>query len=181
MPTRQPEPSHLTPDGRLDESLLQQVVGYQLAQASIVTDSVFRQRVGEPLQLRPIEYTVLVLVAQNPGGSAARIARALAVTPPHVTMVLDRLQARRLVERRVSAEDRRSQQLSVTREGAKLACRATDDILAAERASLGLTPGEQAMLAELLHKVACARGTAKDAAAMQPRASGRARGRLTGP
>jgi hypothetical protein len=35
--------------------------------------------------------------------------------------------------------------------------KATERIVAAERAALALTPGEQAMLAELLHKVACAR------------------------
>ena len=47
--------------------------------------------------------------------------------------------------------------LSVTRAGSDLVREATSRIVAAENAVLPLTPGEQAILAELLHKVACAR------------------------
>jgi DNA-binding MarR family transcriptional regulator len=147
----------LTPAGRLEEARLQSVLGYQLAQATIVTDAVFRREVAEPLSLKQVEYTLLTLIAENPGGSAARLARALAVTPPHITALLDRLQERGLVERKASDEDRRAQVLSVTRKGAELVRKATERIVAAECAAAGLTAGEQAILAELLHKVACAR------------------------
>jgi DNA-binding MarR family transcriptional regulator len=153
---RGPRPA-LTPAGRLEEARLQAVLGYQLAQASIVTDAIFRKEAGDPLALREIEYTVLTLIAENPGGSPARLARALAVTPPHITALVDRLVARGLVQRRANDEDRRAQILAVTRAGADLVRKATERIVAAERAALALTPGEQAMLAELLHKVACAR------------------------
>ena len=157
MTTQRASAPTLTPAGRLDEARLHAVLGYQLAQATIVTDTLFRMAVGEPLALKPVEYTVLMLIAENPGGSAARLARALSVTPPHITALLDRLQERGLVERKASDEDRRAQVLSVTRKGAELARKATDRILTAERATCGLTAGEQAILAELLHKVACAR------------------------
>jgi DNA-binding MarR family transcriptional regulator len=100
---------------------------------------------------------VLTLIAENPGGSPARLARALAVTPPHITALVDRLVARGLVQRRANDEDRRAQILAVTRAGADLVRKATERIVAGERAALALTPGEQVMLAELLHKVACAR------------------------
>lgn len=150
----------LTPAGRLEEARLQMVLGYQLAQASIVTDAIFRREVGEPLELRPVEYTVLTLIAENPGGSSARLARALSVTPPHITALVDRLVARGFVQRKASAEDRRSQVLTATRAGAELVRKATERIVAAERAALPLSTGEQAILAELLHKVACARDTA---------------------
>lgn len=147
----------LTPAGRLDEARLQMVLGYQLAQATIVTDAIFRREVGEPLELKQIEYTLLTLVAENPGGSPARLARALAVTPPHITALVDRLQERGLVERTAHEQDRRAQMLSATRKGAELVRKATERIVAAERVALSLSPGEQAILAELLHKVACAR------------------------
>jgi DNA-binding MarR family transcriptional regulator len=153
---RGPRPA-LTPAGRLEEARLQTVLGYQLAQASIVTDAIFRKEAGDPLALREIEYTVLTLIAENPAGSPARLARALAVTPPHITALVDRLVARGLVQRKANDEDRRAQILAVTRAGADLVRKATERIVAAERAALALTPGEQAMLAELLHKVACAR------------------------
>jgi DNA-binding MarR family transcriptional regulator len=146
-----------TPAGRLDEARLGTVLGYQLAQATIVTDAIFRDAAGVPLELRPVEYTVLTLIAENPGGSSARLSRALAVTPPHITAIVDRLVARGLVQRTASAEDRRSQVLGVTRAGSELVRKATERIVKAEHAALALTPGEQAILAELLHKVACAR------------------------
>lgn len=147
----------LTPAGRLEEAKLQKVVGYQLAQATIVTDSIFRTVAGEALDLRPIEYTVLTLVAENPGGSLARLARALSVTAPHITAIVDRLESRGLLKRGASSEDRRAQVLGVTRAGADLARKATELISAEESRRLCLTPGEQAILAELLHRVACAR------------------------
>jgi DNA-binding MarR family transcriptional regulator len=147
----------LTPAGRLEEARLQMVLGYQLAQATIVTDAIFRKAVGEPLELRPVEYTVLTLIAENPGGSPARLARALSVTPPNLTALVDRLVGRGLVERSAHEVDRRSQVLTVTRRGGELVRKATERIVEAERAALPLSAGEQAILAELLHKVACAR------------------------
>jgi DNA-binding MarR family transcriptional regulator len=157
MTTKRGSRGDLTPAGRLEEARLQKILGYQLAQAAIVTGSIFRAEVGEPMQLTPVDYTVLTLIAENPGGSLARIARALSVTPPHVTAVVDRLESRGLIARKASEQDRRTQLLSVTRAGADLVRKATERILAAEEAALSLTKGEQAILAELLHKVACAR------------------------
>jgi DNA-binding MarR family transcriptional regulator len=159
MTTKRGAAPALTPAGRLEEARLQMVLGYQLAQATIVTDAIFASQVGEPLELRQVEYTVLTLIAENPGGSPAQLARALAVTPPNITAIVDRLVARALVQRKASAQDRRAQILTATRTGAELVRKATERIVEAERAALALTAGEQAILAELLHKVACARGS----------------------
>jgi len=146
-----------TPAGHLAEARLQMVLGYQLAQAAIVTNALFAEHAGAPFALRPVEYTVLTLIAENPGGSLTRLARALAVTAPHITVMVDRLEGRGLVAREQSAEDRRTQVLHTTAKGAELVRKTTERIVAAERASLPLTAGEHAMLLELLHKVACAR------------------------
>lgn len=147
----------LTPAGQMEEASLSKVLGYQLAQAAIVTDAIFAEQVGKPFNLRAVEYTVLTLIAENPGGSLARLARALSVTPPNITTMVDRLEGKGLVARKASDEDRRSQVLHVTAEGARLARQATRKIVAAESGTLPLTAGEQAILAELLHKVALAR------------------------
>lgn len=153
---RTPRPDQ-TPAGHLEEARLQKVLGYQLAQAAIVTDAIFREHAGEPFELRPVEYTVLTLIAENPGGSLARVARALAVTAPNITVMVDRLEQRGLISRSQSEQDRRTQVLHTTPKGATLVRRATGKIIEAENAILQLTPGEQGMLIELLHKVACAR------------------------
>ena len=157
MTTKRSPRADMTPAGQLEEASLQKVVGYQLAQATIVTNAIFFEQVGDPLQLRPVEYTVLTLIAENPGGSLARLARALSVTPPHITAMVDRLEKKGLIARDASEEDRRTHVLHVTAKGADLVRKATRKIVQAEAAQLPLTPGEQAILAELLHKVAAAR------------------------
>lgn len=155
-PKRSARPD-MTPAGQLEEARLQKVLGYQLAQAAIVTDAIFFEQVGEPFKLRPVEYTVLTLIAENPGGSLVRLARALSVTPPNITTMVDRLEGKGLIARRPSEEDRRAHVLHVTTKGAELVRKATQKIVQAEGETLPLTAGEQAILAELLHKVAGAR------------------------
>ena len=150
----------LTPAGRMEEASLQNVLGYQLAQAALVTDAIFFEQVGEPFNLRPVDYTVLTLIAENPGGSLVRLARALSVTPPNITLIVDRLEAKGLIAREASEQDRRTHVLHVTAKGAELVRKSTQRIVAAESSTLPLSPGEQAILAELLHKVALARGKA---------------------
>jgi DNA-binding MarR family transcriptional regulator len=100
---------------------------------------------------------VLTLIAENPGGSLVRLARALSVTPPNISTMVDRLEGKGLVAREASEQDRRAHVLHVTAKGAELVRKATQRIVAAESAALPLTAGEQAILTELLHKVAAAR------------------------
>lgn len=159
----QPDAStRLTPSGRLGEAQLANILGYQLAQATIVTDQVFDQAVGTPLALRPVEFTVLSLVHENPGGTMSQLAKALAVTAPHITAIVDRLVERKLLVRQPSAQDRRAQSLITTAQGSKLARLAAQNIMAQE-ALLPLTLGERTLLAEILHKMACARGASPGA------------------
>jgi DNA-binding MarR family transcriptional regulator len=151
-------PQDRTPLARLAEAGLHGVVGYQLAQATIVTTQVFNAEVGATGKLRPVEYTVLALVHANPGVTARQLAKGLAVTPPNIAVWIDRLQSRGLVARSRSDADARMQHIRVTRAGAALAGRATQRLLDGEAAALAtLSAAERAMLVELLHKVAMAR------------------------
>jgi DNA-binding MarR family transcriptional regulator len=144
-----------TPSGHLAASGLSGVLGYQLAQAAVLTTQVFQRHVGGPHELRPVEYTMLQLIAENPGTSPVRLAKALAVTKPNITMWVDRLVARGLVERSPNVRDKRVQELRVTPGGQSLAAQATAQLRESEKAALhGLSAGERAILTELLHKVA---------------------------
>ena len=168
-------PPALPGDGYLEEVRLHYVLGYQLAQAFIVTNAIFMELIGEPLALRPVEYTLLALIAENPGGSLARLARAMAVTSPNITIWVDRLEKRALVRRHQSRSDRRLQALEATSKGQALAREATERILCAERQELKcLSPGEWLILVELLHKIACVRAAAEPEAAGNGEASARA-------
>jgi DNA-binding MarR family transcriptional regulator len=147
--------NELTPFGRLDEAGLHHILGYQVAQAAITTTQVFAERIGEVFELRPVEFTILTLIDENPGVSAKQLADALAVTPPNITMWIDKLERRGLVERERSTTDRRAQHIRVTAAGATLARQAVQRVIEGERAALAaLSAAERAMLVELLHKVA---------------------------
>jgi DNA-binding MarR family transcriptional regulator len=152
-------PTDATPAGNLAEAQPHRVLGYQLAQATISTTAVYLEAVGKPFGLRPVEYTILSLINQNPGGSPAQLAKALAVTAPNITMWIDKLEEQGWVVRQRDEQDKRSLQLRLTPRGATLVAKATEQLLAGEqKAFAGLSEGERAILIELLHKVACARG-----------------------
>lgn len=151
-----------TPLAQLSEGAMHAIVGYQIAQAAIVTDQVFDEHVGRPGGLRRVEFTMLALVQANPDVTARQLARALAVTPPNIALWIDRLQGRGLVARTRSESDARVQHIRLTRAGAALVDRTAHSLLAAEQAALSaLSAAERAMLVELLHKVALSRRRAE--------------------
>lgn len=159
-----PDPSAVTqqtPGGQLSEGPLHGVLGYQLAQASIVATKVFVANVASVHKLRPVEYTVLALVHENEGVTAAELASALAVTAPNMAMWIDRLVQRGFVAREEHVRDRRALHIRATEAGSKVVSRATERIREAEsQAQSTLTMAERLMLLELLHKVACCRADA---------------------
>ena len=157
--TRKPIPAAelRTPHARLSEAALHELVGYQLAQARIVTDQVFDERVRRT-GLRRVEFTILALLRANTGASARQLARALAVTPPNIAIWLEKLEDRRLVTRERSAKDGRIQHIHLTDAGRLLVDRSVQSLLEGEQEALAaLSPAERAMLVELLHKVALLR------------------------
>ena len=134
---------------------LASVLGYQLAQAAVAANAVFVRQVGEALGLRPVEYTILALVHENPGLSSARLAQMLSVSAPNITVWIDRLVARGWVLREPSATDRRERLLRATADGARLATQATERLIDGERKAFShLSAAERAILIELLHRLA---------------------------
>lgn len=148
-------PPQITPGGRLVEGELAQVLGYQLAQASVLTERVFQQRVAEPLGLRKVEFTALSLVASNEGLTAAQLGAALAFTAPNTAAWIERLVRQGLVIREQHAQDRRALHIRTTPEGRALLAQALAAIREGEALALArLSAGERLMLSELLHKAA---------------------------
>ena len=151
-----------TPQSRLAEGAVHAIVGYQLAQASIVTNQVFEDLAGRDGGLHRVEFTILALVQANPGVTARSLARALAVTPPNIAVWIDRLESRQFVQRNRSDSDGRVQHIHLTKPGAALVQQCTQRLLDGEQAALAtLSSAERAMLVELLHKVALARRRAE--------------------
>lgn len=134
---------------------LSDVVGYHIAQAAVTTGAMFERHVGQPQDLRKVEYSALLLMFANGPLSPKRLALALALSAPQLTLLLDRLQARGLLVRERNLADRRSQNIVLTDAGQ---CVANDAVAATAQMEAELrerlSPAERLMLVELLRKVA---------------------------
>lgn len=148
-----------TPAGNLTEAELQPVIGYQIAQASVVVNRIYEKAIAANLGLHRLEYSILMLLRENPHCTASSLAKALNVSTPNIALWLDRIISKGLLARVPNAADRRSNHLRLTDQGIAVVEQVTRTILAAEEATLStLSFGERIILAELLHKVAVCRG-----------------------
>jgi DNA-binding MarR family transcriptional regulator len=142
-------------DQGLDRSGVDHLLGFQLALATARTREVFMREIGTPLELRTVEFTLLVLLLTNGGASPKQLARSLAMPAPNVTALIDRGVARGLVERRRNSTDGRALQILLTAAGKALARRAHAASLTMEDALLlRFSPGERTLLRELLLRLA---------------------------
>jgi DNA-binding MarR family transcriptional regulator len=131
------------------------LAGFRLAQAQHAATRMYEAAVGQPLGLRKVEFSLLMLLRANGPLTPKQLAQALWMSAPALTAVLDRLQARGLLERRPHPDDGRSQQVLPTDAGAALAEAAAQATEGMEGPLLQrLSPAERAMLLELLGKLA---------------------------
>ena len=107
-PTPAPKAKVARAHDRLDESTILHLLGYRLAQASVRMRTVFNQHVGEPLNLRTVEFSLLMLLLANDEVTPSQISRTLAMSAPNLTQLLDRLAERGMVARERSPHDRRA-------------------------------------------------------------------------
>ena len=141
----------------LDASRMGHLVGYAATRASITLRKVFAQHM-EPLGLKIVDFSILMLVAQNPQVNQKQLGQALDISAPNMAVTLDRMVECGWVERVRSVKDRRAQHIHLTPRGAQLVQRAEKISATMEAPSLAvLSPAECALLIELLHKVASGR------------------------
>ncbi len=141
-------------DGALDQSGLMHLVGYGTTRAAIELKKTFRRHLG-PLKLKAVEFSILVLVDTNPEVNQKQLGLALDVSPPNLAVTLDRMVEQGWVRRERSERDRRAQLVRLTPAGQALVTRARKIGLTMEQDALKvLTPAEQALLIELLQRVA---------------------------
>jgi len=138
----------------LDQSGLTHLVGYAATLASVELKKSFRKHLG-PLKLKAVEFSILTLVDTNPEVNQKLLGAAIDVSPPNLAVTLDRMVERGWVRRERSERDRRAQLIKLTPEGQALTTRARKLAASMEQDALKvLSPAEQALLIELLHRVA---------------------------
>lgn len=103
-------------DRRLDQTMLQRLVGYNLRRAEVH----MRQQVIKALSewdIRPPEYSALTLIASNELVTQTDLGEALNIKRPNMVSMIERLEQRGLVRRTVHQHDRRNHILSLTPKG----------------------------------------------------------------
>jgi len=108
--------------GRLDLGPLNRHLGYFLRRLQVAVFKDFIRTLA-PMDLRPAQYSVLLLIEANPGHSQAAIGHALHIERARLARMLHVLEKRTWIERRAADGDGRSHSLFLTREGAKALAR----------------------------------------------------------
>jgi DNA-binding MarR family transcriptional regulator len=125
--------------------------GFLLRRAHQISAAVFEDECRE-LGLTPAQYGVLTVVQSHPGLGQSTLARALGFDKVTVLRVLRGLQARGLVARAPSQDNRRNVCVVLTPEGAALLRQAHKPAdRAYKRLMAPLSERQQAQLLELLH------------------------------
>jgi DNA-binding MarR family transcriptional regulator len=117
--------------------------------------------VGEPLALRKVEFSLLLLLHANGPLAPKQLARTLSLPAPALTVLMDRLQAQGHLRREPNPQDGRSQHVVLTPAGRTLAARAADVARAAGLRFDGLWL--EAPLPVLRARIAARRDDASDA------------------
>lgn len=146
-----------TPDPATSEGVLT-TVGYHIAKARVTTERLFARHIGERYGLKPVEFALIALLSTHGSLTPKQLSGMLALSSSLLTLLLDRMQERKLILRVRSKTDGRSQQVSLAVAGKALAraLEVTTPEMEAELRGI-LSPAERGMLIELLSKVA--RGT----------------------
>jgi len=101
---------------------LNEHVGYFLRRLQVAVFSNFIKTLA-PLDVRPAQYSILVLISANPGRSQSAIGQALNIERARLARMLHELERRKWIERRAAPDDRRSHSLFLTETGAKALAR----------------------------------------------------------
>ena len=108
--------------------------------------------VASELELSTVQCHVLRLLEPEKPLSMCRLAETLACDASNVTGIIDRLEARGLVERRTADHDRRIRVLALTRRGAAVRGRLLARLASPPPPITRLTAAEQRKLCALLRR-----------------------------
>lgn len=139
-------------------SIIHSMPGHLIRRLNQISTGLFQDRMAEAgLDLTPVQFAALATLRDRPDVDQATLAGLIAHDRATIGGVLDRLQAKGLVDRRMDPADRRARLVRLTEAGAELLARALplverlqDEILA------GLSPAERAVFVELAARVAAA-------------------------
>jgi DNA-binding MarR family transcriptional regulator len=132
---------------------LQDLPGYlfrRLHQTAVAKFSIEVDQFG----ITPVQWAILFAVHKTPGLDQSMLSREIALDAATVGGVINRLESRQLIQREVSAQDRRLKILYLTNEGRKLLSQALPIVLDMQKWLLSpLTPKEQVQFTQWMLKL----------------------------
>jgi len=138
---------------RLDSGFLETLVGYNARRAWSQISTVFSERMA-PYGLKQVDFSVLSLLAHNPGATSRQLCATLDILPPNLVNLVATLDSRGLIERRPHPRDGRAVGLYLTPAGERLTADAERAVTQAELdASARLGARERETLIQLLQKL----------------------------
>lgn len=127
--------------------------GYFIRRQQQIAVAIFLEE-AEQQGLTPVQFAALLTVARQPGLDQRSLAATIGLDTSTVASVIDRLEARGLMKRQPSLEDRRLRLLTATPEGVALLDEVEPGVLRAQERILGpLTPTERQEFLRLLMKL----------------------------
>ncbi len=137
----------------MDASFLEGLIGYNARRAAIAVIGVFLERMA-PYGMRVVDFSVLTLIAHNPGITSRQLSAALAILPPNLVGMVRQLEERGLIDKRPHPSDRRAQGLYLTAAGEALQAETQQVVTSLEtEAVTHLSEQERQTLIGLLRKV----------------------------
>jgi len=133
--------------------VLEDQVGHVLRRANQRHTAIFQEGIGD-LQLTPTQFAALSKIHALGGVSQNQLGRLTAMDPATIQGVIQRLQARQLIQREPDPKDKRLSVLSLTPEGADIAARAIARAVAITEETLApLNPRERQLFISLLKRL----------------------------
>ena len=124
--------------------------GHLIRRAQQIAVAIFMEECAG-FDLTPVQYAALVAIRENPGIDATRLSALIAFDRSTLGVVLERLEARKLVKRYSSPDDKRIKLLKVSVAGSALVKRAEAAVVRAqERILAPLRVSDRNTLMELL-------------------------------
>jgi DNA-binding MarR family transcriptional regulator len=137
----------------VDLGPLAMMMGYALRRAQLAIFTDFHRRFAAE-DIRPAQYSVMLVLRQNPGLRQSQVSMALGIKGTNFVPLFDSLEDRGLAERRRAPDDRRASALYLTPVGETLLGQ-LDEIVAAHEAHFAarIGPDGKARLLDLLRRL----------------------------
>lgn len=137
----------------LDYGTMSGVIGFPLKLAWVTIHGMLADEFGDS-GVTPQRFSMLELIACNPGRSQSDLAKALGLSRPATSLIIDFWEDRQCVERRTSPSDRRSFGIFLTATGTETVADLRMRVERAEaRFASRLTDSELSQLRTLLAKL----------------------------